>query len=87
MRLYIKHSTQYHYDRAPKHMIQLLRLTPRNESNQRTIEWSVSTPGKQTRFQDAFGNISHSHVISNPETTLAIEVQGVVDVLPLLRGF
>ncbi len=86
MRLIIKHNTHYQYDQAPKHMIQLLRLTPRLEAHQRTVEWRITTPGKQTAFSDAFGNISHSHVMNTPPTSLDITVQGIVDVMPLQQG-
>lgn len=86
MRLIIKHNTHYHYDRAPKHLIQLLRLTPRIEPHQRVVAWRISTPGKQTAFKDAFGNLSHSHVLNAPQSDLNLLVEGIVDLAPLNQG-
>ncbi len=86
MRLIIHHKTRYRYDHAPRHLIQLLRLTPRTEAHQRVIEWRISTPGKQTRFEDAFGNPSHSHVVASPKQELELIVQGTVDVSALPGG-
>ena len=86
MRLIIQHTTQYHYRDAPKHMIQLLRLTPRLDAHQRVVEWRIKTPGKQIAFQDAFGNASHSHVLHTPRAQLTLSVDGVVDISPLANG-
>jgi transglutaminase-like putative cysteine protease len=86
MRLTIHHRTQYHYDAAPKHLIQLLRLTPRAKPHQHVMDWHISTPGKLTAFKDAFGNDTHSHVLHTPADSLTITVEGVVDVLPLVQG-
>lgn len=86
MRLLIEHDTRYHYADAPKHLIQLLRLTPRMDSHQRVIEWRIASPGQQTAFTDAFGNPSHTHVLTTPQTDLHIKVQGVVDIAPLVQG-
>lgn len=86
MRLIIKHNTHYHYDKAPKHLIQLLRLTPRLDAHQRVVEWRINTPGKQTAFKDAFGNLSHSHVLNTPQSDLNLLVEGIVDLTPLNDG-
>ncbi len=86
MRLIIKHNTHYHYDDAPKHLIQLLRLTPRLDAHQRVVDWRVSTPGKQTAFTDAFGNPSQSHVVNPPQSDLNILVEGTVDLTSLVDG-
>ncbi len=86
MRLIIKHNTHYHYDDAPKHLIQLLRLTPRLDAHQRVVDWRIATPGKQTAFTDAFGNPSQSHVVNTPQSDLNILVEGTVDLVPLIDG-
>lgn len=86
MRLIIKHNTHYHYDKAPKHLIQLLRLTPRLDVHQRVVEWRIATAGKQTAFKDAFGNLSHTHVLNTPQSDLNLLVEGVVDLMPLVNG-
>ena len=86
MRLIIKHNTHYHNDDAPKHLIQLLRLTPRLDAHQRMVDWRISSPGKITGFTDAFGNLSHSHVVNTPYSDLNILVEGTVDLTPLVEG-
>ena len=86
MRLIIHHKTLYRYDHAPRHLIQLLRLTPRTEGHQRVLEWRISTPGKHTGFEDAFGNLSHSHVWRSPKNELELLVQGTVEVSALAGG-
>ncbi len=86
MRLIIKHNTHYHYTDAPKHLIQLLRLTPRLDAHQRMVDWRISSPGKITGFTDAFGNLSHSHVVNTPYSDLNILIEGTVDLLPLVDG-
>ena len=86
MRLIIKHNTHYHYDDAPKHLIQLLRLTPRMDAHQRVVDWKILTPGKLAAFVDAFGNPSHSHVVNVPQSDLNILVEGTVDLVPLADG-
>ena len=86
MRLIIKHNTHYHYDDAPKHLIQLLRLTPRLDAHQRVVDWRITTAGKQTAFTDAFANPSHSHVVNTPQSDLNILVEGTVDLTPLVDG-
>jgi transglutaminase-like putative cysteine protease len=86
MRLIIQHDTHYHYDDAPKHLIQLLRLTPLEDAHQRVVEWRISAPGKKTAFRDAFGNLTHSHMLSNPPSDVHLRVSGIVDIAPLVMG-
>jgi transglutaminase-like putative cysteine protease len=86
MRLIIQHDTHYHYDDAPKHLIQLLRLSPREDAHQRVVEWRIAAPGKQTAFKDAFGNLTHSHMLSNPPPNVYLRVSGIVDIAPLVMG-
>ena len=86
MRLHIEHDTRYHYVDAPKHLIQLLRLTPRPDAHQRVLEWRVTSTGQQNTFTDAFGNTSHTHVVNTPQLDMHLKVQGVVDVSPLVEG-
>lgn len=86
MRLIIQHDTHYHYDDAPKHLIQLLRLAPLEDAHQRVVEWRISAPGKKTAFRDAFGNLTHSHMLSNPPSDVHLRVSGIVDIAPLVMG-
>jgi transglutaminase-like putative cysteine protease len=86
MRLHIEHDTHYKYVDAPKHLIQLLRLTPRTDSHQRVIEWRITSPGQQSTFTDAFGNPSHTHVLGTPQNDMHLQVRGIVDITPLNEG-
>jgi transglutaminase-like putative cysteine protease len=86
MRLTIHHRTHYQYENAPTHMVQLLRLTPRDDAHQRVIEWKIVTPGRQTVFRDAFQNVNHTHVVHTPQDALEIEVNGVVEMQRLVDG-
>lgn len=86
MRLTIQHDTHYYYDDAPKHLIQLLRLSPREDAHQRVVEWRITTPGKQSAFKDAFGNLSHSHMLVHPPRDLRLQVFGIVEITPLVAG-
>ncbi len=86
MRLHIEHQTHYRYDTPPKHMTQLLRLSPKLDAHQRVIEWRIQTPGKQTPFVDAFGNLCHTHVLQSPPSELFLKVTGIVDIAPLQNG-
>ncbi len=86
MRLTIHHRTHYTYENAPTHMVQLLRLTPRDEAHQRVIEWKITAPGRQTSFRDSFQNITQTHVVQTPHASLDIEVNGVVELQRLVDG-
>ncbi len=86
MRLNIHHRTQYDYSDAPKHLIQLLRLSPRVKSHQHVVDWHIRAPGKLTAFKDAYGNDTHTHVLQTPLKQLVITVEGVVDISPLVNG-
>ncbi len=86
MRLTIHHQTDYRYEIAPKHLTQVLRLSPRDEAHQRVVDWKVSTPGRCTPFRDAYGNVSHTHVVTAPASNLTILVAGTVDVQRLTEG-
>jgi transglutaminase-like putative cysteine protease len=86
MRLSIQHTTHYHYDIAPKQWVQLLRLTPRSEPQQRIVDWQINTSGKCMAFKDAFGNDSHTHVLQAPHSDLLITVEGIVELDVLVQG-
>ena len=86
MRLTIHHQTNYVYQAAPKHLIQIFRLSPRLEPHQRIVEWQMTAPGKLTVFTDAFGNVSHSHVLQSPNDKLTLTAAGVVEITALNLG-
>ena len=86
MRLAIQHQTTYRYRSLAHYSIQHLRLTPRDEPNQRVLSWHVNGPGRLERFVDAYGNVTHTLVLSRPHDVIDIVVSGTVDVSPLQEG-
>lgn len=79
MRLTIEHETHYRFGEPAHHSIQYLRLTPRNNSSQCVIGWSVNTPGKMKRWTDGFGNIAHVSVQNGVHDELPVSVRGEVE--------
>lgn len=79
MRLNIEHETHYRFGEPAHHSIQYLRLTPRNDSSQSAITWSVNTPGKMKRWTDGFGNIAHVSVQNGVHDEVAVSVRGEVE--------
>lgn len=86
MRLSILHRTTYRYTSPVQHSIQQLRLTPRDEPHQRTLRWRVKTPGKPTAAPDAYGNLVHTLVLTQPHADVEIEARGEVEVDALAEG-
>jgi transglutaminase-like putative cysteine protease len=79
MQLHIRHETQYLYSEPVKRSVQNLRLTPRQETSQRLLSWSISAPGKQHAQVDAHGNVVHLLTLDRPHRDIRIVVNGVVE--------
>jgi transglutaminase-like putative cysteine protease len=79
MQLHIRHETHYLYSEPVKRSIQNLRLTPRQESSQRALNWTITAPGKQNAQVDAHGNVVHLLTLDQPHREIKILVQGVVE--------
>lgn len=79
MLLNIRHETLYRYDRPVKHSVQSLRLTPRTETGQRVLAWSLNAPGRQSQQIDAHGNVMHLLTIDEPIDEIHILVSGTVE--------
>ncbi len=81
MRISVRHKTRYRYDTPLANAMQQLRLTPKDSSGQRVVEWSIDAPGisRATTYTDAFGNIVH--MVSSHEVTEDVEIiaSGVID--------
>ncbi|KAF3998588.1 transglutaminase family protein [Glaciimonas immobilis] len=86
MLLTIRHETIYRYTEELTYTIQQLRLTPRAEAHQRTIDWHITSTGARHPFVDAFGNLSHMLTITIPHTYVRIVAEGTVAVTPLFLG-
>jgi transglutaminase-like putative cysteine protease len=91
MLLSIRHDTTYTYSQPVWHSIRLLRLTPRRHEGQIIRTWDVAvTPSRPlARFVDGFGNVTHTHAITEPHDRTTVTVTGVVetrDTNGMLRG-
>lgn len=79
MQLHIRHVTRYRYERPVKYSVQSLHLTPRRDSCQRSLSWTITAPGRRLEQVDAHGNISHLLTIEQPHREIQIVVRGVVE--------
>jgi transglutaminase-like putative cysteine protease len=79
MLLHIRHDTLYRYDRPVKHSVQSLRMTPRTETGQRVLAWTLVAPGRQSQQVDAHGNVMHLLTLDEPHEEIHITVSGAVE--------
>jgi len=79
MRLLVRHTTRYAYERAGFHAVQRLRLTPRDTASQTVIAWRIEAPGmaEAVGYEDGFGNAVH--LVSHAEPYSEIVAQGTVE--------
>ncbi len=77
----IHHRTHYRYDHPVDHVVQRLRLTPRNSRAQRVLDWVIEAPGIETAasYVDGFANIVHLAVAAEPVEELEIVARGRVE--------
>ena len=83
MAIEIIHRTRYRYERAVDHVVQRLRLTPRDTRSQRVLEWSLETPGidSAASYVDGFANIVHLTVVEAPVEAVEIVARGRVETI------
>lgn len=79
MRLSIEHETHYRFDAPAHHSIQYLRLTPRADTCQSVIAWTLTTTGKIKRWTDGFGNHAHVSVQNGVHDEVPVVVRGEVE--------
>lgn len=79
MLLHIHHETTYRYSEPVKRSVQSLRLTPRHDPSQRTINWAIHAPGRQHAQVDAHGNTVHLLTFDEPHREFRIAVSGLVE--------
>lgn len=84
--LSIRHETTYRYASPAGYTIQRLRMTPRSEPLQRTLQWQVSTPGKRRLTDDAFGNSGYIMTMTQPHDEIRLVAGGSVEVHRPDRG-
>lgn len=86
MLLTIRHETVYRYTEPLTYTIQQLRLSPRAEPQQRTLDWHITSSGVHHPFTDAFGNLCHMLTITGQHNEVRIVAEGSVVVTPLHLG-
>lgn len=79
MRIRIRHETHYDYSAPLGRLVQYLRMTPRDSARQKVTRWTVTGPGRLTRWTDHLGNRCHTHVFDRPEETVALAAEGEVE--------
>jgi transglutaminase-like putative cysteine protease len=83
MKYAITHQFNYAYDSPVRLSTQYLRLTPRDTSRQKVLEWSLGTPGQAMRTTDGYGNVLHVLTIDRPVSEIAIHAEGTVETSPV----
>ena len=84
MRFSITHQFNYSYDSPVRLSTQYLRLTPRDTTRQKVLQWMVGTPGQALQTTDGYGNVLHVLTIDKPVTGIAIQAQGSVETAAVL---
>jgi transglutaminase-like putative cysteine protease len=84
MKYAITHQFNYAYESPVRLSTQYLRLTPRDTTRQKVIQWQLNTPGAALRTTDGYGNVLHVLTIDKPVAGIAIQAQGTVETSPVL---
>lgn len=81
MLIRVDYATCYHYDRAPRFVVQVLRKTPRACSSQHVRRWRINADAdvRIRQGEDAFGNITHALYTDGPVESLSVTVSGEVE--------
>src|SRR3954462_8619283 len=86
MKFSVQHETAYSYTLPVNYSIQQLRLTPRLEPHQRVLSWDIDAPGRLRQFVDAYGNVTHTLVLTAPHNRIRIALRGALEIEPLVNG-
>jgi transglutaminase-like putative cysteine protease len=78
VRLSIRHTTRYRFDRPVAHGLQRLRLTPKATQGQRVIDWTTEYVGARAELE--YDDQNHNHV------TLVSVTEGAQEVLITSHG-
>jgi len=84
--LSIHHETVYRYESPAVYSIQRLHMTPRAEPLQRTLDWTINTPGKRRQTHNAFGNASDIVTLCTPLREVRITAVGHVEIQAPTQG-
>jgi transglutaminase-like putative cysteine protease len=85
-RFAIEHTTTYRYASSVSNTVQMLRLTPRSEAHQRTLDWQLYAPGRLEQQVDAFGNATHMLSLHRAHDVIEVKVRGTVELSTLNNG-
>ncbi|HTY49890.1 MAG TPA: transglutaminase family protein [Steroidobacteraceae bacterium] len=82
MRLRITHRCEYRCTLPQQYSALALRLTPRQENSQLTLNWSIQSPGRRAEQVDAHGNIMHLLTLEEPHRQVEVTAGGMVEMTP-----
>jgi transglutaminase-like putative cysteine protease len=79
MKYTIVHALNYAYDAPVRSSTQYLRLTPRDTTRQKVLDWKLEAPGQPMRTQDGYGNVLHVMTVDRPVSEITIRARGTVE--------
>ena len=81
MRLWIKHTTRYHFEEPLRFALQQIRMTPRTNSAQSIVSWETRATGgtKELAFIDHHRNVTELIACGKGTTELEIVSEGEVE--------
>jgi transglutaminase-like putative cysteine protease len=82
MKYLITHEFNYSYESPVRLSTQYLRLTPRDTTRQKVLDWRIDTPGQAMRTTDGYGNVLHVLTIDKPASDITIHAEGTVETSP-----
>jgi transglutaminase-like putative cysteine protease len=79
MRLSVHHITRFEFDRASRHSIHDVRLTPKPATGQRVVAWRIDGPGKRSEWTDGHGNQVTTFSVVASHDAVEIAVAGLYE--------
>ena len=79
-RLRIQHNSEFRYAYQVQYSAQVLRLTPRRDNFQHTLQWTIHAPGRRAEQLDAHGNITHLITVEESHRHIEVVVTGLVEI-------
>ena len=70
----IKHKTVFNYNNPPLSAIQKLRLTPRNEKNQKVLNWDIDVKGGSIELETYDYQNNKVHLCKTKDDTKEITI-------------
>ena len=79
-RLRIQHTSELRYAHTHQYSAKALRLTPRRDSSQQVLNWTIHAPGRRVEQVDAHGNLTHLLTLEGAHRHIEVVVTGLVDI-------